>query len=825
MIVKTTPISFFISEQLKYENYISGGICEEVKETIHQSFYSLKNRFYTPYTENKLNTFDLAKPGRGELIHCGIIALHEFYEKNNNSLPSLNNPEIAKEILEISKKIYKKSKDGSQKWIDNIKSWNDKIILNIANWAKSEISPICSFLGGVVAQEIVKFTGKYTPINQWFWFEFSETVDNLPNNIDRSLKNCRYDDQIAIYGNDIQEKLSNLNIFMIGAGALGCEFLKNFSLMGISANDNKATVVTDNDNIEISNLNRQFLFRKKDIGLSKSKISCQGAKKINPSFNCTDRQSRVGKENEHIFDADFWEKQNCVINAVDNVEARNYIDKNCTFFEKPLIESGTLGTKAHLQTIIPHVTSCYNDNKKSDENTLNLIPMCTLHNFPSTIFHCIEWGRELFNSYFVENIVQLGNWMENKEFFYEKLKNEDCFTQMEYISNIKDLLLILEKKSFEKCIELAIKKFNENYYYKIKKLLVEYPEGFLNKDGSAFWSGSKRIPHTIKFNANDKLHLSFVTYFSNILARVLGINKIEDKEYIKIFAKNIEISYDDKNLYNKNKIRNNEEFDEAIDLNSIDNIDSLIESMLKEKENEEIKKIKEEINKIKVDLIKINVENFEKDDDSKGHIDFIYSCSILRARNYNIKEIDRLKLKMIVGRIVPALQTTTAAITGISSLQIYTLNQTNKIDYFKNCYLNLAVNGFLMVKPSKKICHKDKEYDEDIKGPVLAIPLNWTVWDKIIINGSKTVKEFIDIIKKEYNVDVFFISSNGITIAQTFMETNKDKNNTKIEDIYINEAKHKNMAINKKFLILEVNGECKHIPVLMPLFKYNYINK
>ena len=135
-------------------------------------------------------------------------------------------------ILEIAKEIYNKVKSDGKKWVDNIKAWNDQIILNIANWAKSEISPVCSFLGGIVAQEVVKFTEKYTPINQWFWFEFSEIVENLPNDIDRTLKNCRYDDQIAIFGNNIQKKLSDLNLFMIGAGVLGCEFLKNFAFNG-----------------------------------------------------------------------------------------------------------------------------------------------------------------------------------------------------------------------------------------------------------------------------------------------------------------------------------------------------------------------------------------------------------------------------------------------------------------------------------------------------------------------------------------------------------------------------------------------------------------
>ena len=819
LITKSTPISFNIEDNLNYENYISGGICEEVKETINLKYESFKKRFYTPYTDKKPNQFDPLKIGIGELIHCGILALHEFFEKNNSSLPDLNNLEMSKEILEISKEIYKKLKSEGQKWIDNIKTWNDKIILNIGNWAKSEINPICSFLGGIVAQEIVKFTGKYTPINQWFWFEFSETIENLPNEIDRTLKNSRYDDQIAIYGNDIQEKLSNLNIFMIGAGALGCEFLKNFALMGISTNNNKNVIVTDDDNIEFSNLSRQFLFRKKDIGKSKSKIACQETKKLNHKFNCIYMQARVGLENEKIFNDKFWEKQVYIINAVDNIKARKYIDKQCTFYEKPLIDSGTLGTQAHTQIIIPHITTCYNDSKPSEENPLNLIPMCTLHNFPITIEHCIEWGRELFNTYFNDDIIQLKSFIENKENFYAKLKKEDVFSQLKIIKNIKSLMIILGEKNFDKCIELAIKKFNENYCQKINQLLADYPEDHLNKDGSKFWSGSKRFPHPIIFNEEDELHLSFVKYFSIILARTLGISIINDDKYLKKTAKNYWL------LYNTNKTKTEiNKDDEIIDFNNFDNIESLMESMLNEEENKEVKIIKEEIAKINIDSPNIKEEILDKDNDSKGHIDFIYSCSIIRAKNYNIQEVDKQKVKMIAGRIIPALSSTTAAITGIVCLQIYTLLQTNKINFFRNCYMNLGVNSNIMVKPSPQICHKDKEYDEDLNRPIKAIPMNWTVWDKIIINGSKTVKEFIDYIKKEYDVDIIFIISNGLTIIQTLLPSNTDKYKMKIEQIYVDEAGKKNMPVNERFLILEINGECNKIPVLMPLIKYNYSN-
>jgi len=818
-IIKSTPISFFISDNLKYEDYISGGICEEVKSIITQKYNSFKNKLFIPYEDEKPMPFDFTKMGRNELIHCGILALHKFYDNHNNSLPELNDSKSANEILEIAKGIYENAKEEKQKWVDNIKKWEDKIILNIANWAKSEISPICSFLGGIAAQEIIKYTGKYTPINQWFWFEASEIIENLPNGIDRSLKNSRYDDQIAIFGNEMQEKLSELNIFMIGAGALGCEFLKNFSLMGIATHKDKKVIVTDNDNIEISNLNRQFLFRKSDVGKSKSKCACREAKIMNNSFNCLDKQSRIGPENVDIFNENFWDEQNYIINAVDNIDARKYIDNQCTFYEKPLIESGTLGTKAHIQAIIPHVTICYNDSKKTDTNPLDSIPMCTLHNFPAMIEHCIEWGRELFNSLFTDNIIQLRNWAENKQQFYKKLETEDIFSQLEILNNIKNLISIIKSNNFEQCINNGIKKFTENFDHKICKLIDEYPENHLNKDGSKFWSGSKRFPHSIKYNPDNELSFTFVKTYSVILARTLGISIINNDEYIKSVSKNFDIpKYIPKTENNNNEsdIKTNEENP----LNNDDDLELLMEKLLQGTENQEINSIKEEIEGINIDCTKINPEKFEKDDDLNGHIDFIYSCSNIRARNYNIKEIEKQKLKMIAGRIVPAMATTTAAITGIACLQIYTLNETNKINYFRNCYLNLAINRFIMTMPAQQIKHVDKEYDEEIDGPVKAIPPNWTVWDKIIIKGPKTVEQLIEYIQIEFKVNTILISSNGITIFQNITSENNENKNLKIEDIYFKEASQREIKTNKTFLILKINGECENKPVIMPLYKY-----
>lgn len=131
--------------------------------------------------------------------------------------------------------------------------------------------------------------------------------------------------------------------------------------------------------------------------------------------------------------------------------------------------------------------------------------------------------------------------------------------------------------------------------------------------------------------------------------------------------------------------------------------------------------------------------DFEKDDDSNFHIDFIHATANLRARNYKIKECDRQKTKMIAGKIIPAIATTTAMITGAVSAEIYKFVQgKNKIEDFKNAFINLALPLFVFTEPDAPNKKVSKEMDLEIGGPVTAIPEGWTIWDKVEKQGPMT---------------------------------------------------------------------------------------
>jgi len=109
-------------------------------------------------------------------------------------------------------------------------------------------------MGGIVAQEIVKFTGKFTPLQQWLHVEWFEALPQ--GEVNRTPENNRYDDLIAIFGREIQNKLRQGKYFLVGCGALGCEYIKMMAMMGVGCSKEGCLYTTDDDCIEMSNLNR-----------------------------------------------------------------------------------------------------------------------------------------------------------------------------------------------------------------------------------------------------------------------------------------------------------------------------------------------------------------------------------------------------------------------------------------------------------------------------------------------------------------------------------------------------------------------------------------
>eukprot|EP00913_Durusdinium_trenchii_P026604 g24960.t1 len=235
---------------------------------------------------------------------------------------------------------------------------------------------MCAFLGGVVAQEVIKKTGKYTPIEQWVHHDDASLVQ--PGAALGEYAGTRYAHQAAVFGSKFMDDIRNQRVFLVGCGALGCEYLKGLALMGACSGPNGKLIVTDMDRIEVSNLSRQFLFRQPDVGNPKSTSAARVVKGWNPDLKIEALEKGVGDL--------CW-------NALDNVIARRYTDKCCLWYGLPLLESGTLGTKCNSDVFLPHLTKSYNDGIETDTNEAQ-IAMCTLRSFPFLPLHCIEFAKQ-----------------------------------------------------------------------------------------------------------------------------------------------------------------------------------------------------------------------------------------------------------------------------------------------------------------------------------------------------------------------------------------------------------------------------------------------
>merc|ERR550537_954178 len=129
----------------------------------------------------------------------------------------------------------------------------------------------------------------------------------------------------------------------------------------------------------------------------------------------------------------------------------------------------------------------------------------------------------------------------------------------------------------------------------------------------------------------------------------------------------------------------------------------------------------------------LEAAEFEKDDDTNWHIAFITATANLRARNYKIPEADFHKVKMTAGKIIPAIATTTAMVTGLVGAELLKLValKSRKVEEFKNAFVNLALPLWVMSEPLPPLKTLSKDYDPVIMGPVRAKPEGFTTWDKI----------------------------------------------------------------------------------------------
>lgn len=221
----------------------------------------------------------------------------------------------------------------------------------------------------------------------------SKKWTNLRRILERSGPFCQ--PGFTASSDNLEFLMKTCKILVIGAGGLGCELLKDLALMGF-----RNIHVIDMDTIELSNLNRQFLFRHSDIGKSKSQCAADFINGRIPGCTVTPHFCKI-----QDYDETFYRSFHLVICGLDSIVARRWIngmllslldyDEEGAVDQStivPMIDGGTEGFKGNARVILPGMSACI-------ECTLDLFPpqisypLCTIANTPRLPEHCIEYVK------------------------------------------------------------------------------------------------------------------------------------------------------------------------------------------------------------------------------------------------------------------------------------------------------------------------------------------------------------------------------------------------------------------------------------------------
>ena len=737
------PYTFTIGDTSSFGQYKGGGLFKQVKMPEFLNFKSLRESLAAP----ECIISDFAKMDRPIILHAAFEALSSFEEQHGRS-PRPRSKEDARAVVEQAQAILQSRgqlPEGEE--ANKLATW---LTTELAFQATGDLSPMVAFIGGFVAQEVLKAcSGKFHPLLQHMYVDVLEAlpkeVPSLPESEFAPI-GSRYDGQIAVFGKKFQERIANTREFLVGSGAIGCEMLKNWSMMGLGTGPQGQIFVTDLDTIEKSNLNRQFLFRTKDVGKFKSDTAAEAVVDMNPELKgkITTFQHRVGPETENVYDRSFFDGLDGVTNALDNVAARHYMDSRCVFFRKPLLESGTLGTKANTQVVVPDLTESYSSSQDPPEKS---IPVCTLKNFPNQIEHTIQWAREQFDELFEKPAANVNQYLTQSDYL-SSLASAGDSGYAQQVEQIKEYLVDARPQTFDACIVWARLKFEENYVNIIKQLLFNLPPDAKTTTGQPFWSGPKRAPKPLVFDAHNELHLAYIVAAANIHAFNYGLHGSTDVAHIADVASRVQVP---EFVPREAKVQINDNdpaptsgggSNAAEDQANVEEVASTLPAPSS------------------MAGYRMSPADFEKDDDTNHHIDFITAASNLRATNYQIEPVDRYTTKGIAGKIIPAIATTTALVTGLVNLELYKLlDNKRKLESYSNAFVNLALPFIAFSDPMPAPVHKFN--DEE-----------WTLWSRFEVDDMP-LRDFIQYFHDKHGLDITLVSGNMAMLYADFMPPKK----------------------------------------------------
>eukprot|EP01061_Rhynchopus_euleeides_P038990 TRINITY_DN6686_c0_g1_i2.p1 TRINITY_DN6686_c0_g1~~TRINITY_DN6686_c0_g1_i2.p1 ORF type:complete len:1103 (+),score=303.92 TRINITY_DN6686_c0_g1_i2:83-3310(+) len=740
----TPPYRFAVDGlDLAGGEYVRGGYALEVKRPTTLAFRSVREALASPEVSGDMMSDAMD-------LHHAFCALHQWerLQMGGGRLPEPFSEEHAAEVSRIAARIRGGAGGGGA----TAEPW-ETAARNLSLLGGASFNPVVCFIGGVAAQEALKAcTGKYSPIHQFYYIDCAHVLpggDGVagapPSRLD-----SRYASLEAVIGAQNMKAVHDLKYFMVGCGALGCELLKNFALLGVGSGRKGFLTVTDPDKIERSNLSRQFLFRSTHVGQFKSKVGKDAVKSINPAVKVMAKTVKVCGETEDVLDERFWDKQDGVITALDNVKARLYVDSKCVQHGKKMFDSGTLGSQAHSQVVIPRLSENYGAQRDPAEKN---IPQCTLHFFPNTVEHTIAFARDWFGGKFEAASSTVEAFNTDPKGFELRIAALPPGARLLEINLLHSCATLGTR---EDCIRWAIQQFQQLFDTSIRDILRQHPLDKPDGKGGRFWSGKMKPPHPIPFDPACTEHLAFVASAARLKADLHGVSWWDQPQSPEALSEISSLA-----------TAASPELRQPAERGAMgeDELRTLEETECEAKWGELTSWVGGSGGS---SLKSLTPVEFEKDDASNGHLWCITSLANLRSACYGIPTASEQEVKRISGRIIPAMITTTALITGLVSMEVLKAHYTPcpPLSAFRNAWVNLAVPLMMYSSVEPPAAKPYLTLERTTEAAVRPDPeawrshkcygKRWTVWDRmeLTFKGDAPLKQLFESFEEKYGVQV-----------------------------------------------------------------------
>ena len=541
--------------------------------------------FYSSYQNEPTKNYG------NEKIHLAVLTLHEFLN-NHQSLPNSNIKKEIDECIEISEKILSKAKEDGYKWAINLQKKDTAFLEKIFKCTKYYFTPFTCLLGGIITEEIIKYTGLYKPSSQWIYFNVLDLVndkdidfdfdDNKNEIIINENNEGEKENNVnkVLFGKEIIHDLKKINILIIGFNDIGYEILKMFIMLGILSKKGNVIIVDDKKSEideKINDLKSQGKFHNINIIIEK----------INDNTNLSEKE--------------WWTNATIVINTLsfnNNEKEKLYVIKNCKKSKKILIDINANKTMGSYELIMPkkllgndiikndiffyeevetpegpenieELNNINNDNKK---NLINTNKINTDENEEelkykniSTWEESLNWSKDFFEknfSLYIKYLIEIVKKSDSEEQFNKFLDNlmskeKDTQKILNLIRYIKKIISLKLGMNYESIVFHSIETFQELFEFSVEEIIQKYPSDLLVKgNNEKFWSGARKEPKKIIFDINNEEHYQFVYCMTYLLCQIMEMTDIDAKmKNIKKVIEKYEPKQFDSSLLKKVKLK------------------------------------------------------------------------------------------------------------------------------------------------------------------------------------------------------------------------------------------------------------------------------